>query len=1620
MEKVKVGQTSLLGYLPAILIKKILEQKQSEKKNPPINMPIKTVSLFADISGFTKLSESFSKKGRKGSEFLAFCLNRYMELLINIIGKNGGDIIKFAGDALLVIWPQEKGSDEINSCRRALQCALNIITKLDKLEMVKGRVLSVKVGLGFGECKVLLVGGIFDRFECLVVGESMRQACASECHCQGGGEVVVCESVYNLIQQYYDFELAPPDLEHGDNDGLNYYKLIRAKNTMDKVKIRADAFLMRRKFSAVEIKTKYNELKKFVPAAIAMYLDIEQEIWSKESRLLTIMFLNLSIDLKHTKTQDGLEHIQNIISKVQRCIYRTQGSLNKFLMDDKGSVLLIAWGLPPLSNHDDSLRAVLTGINIIQELKNYKSEKWGACGAKIGISTGYCFSGICGNIGNRREYSVLGEIVNLAARYMQRSMKICQEKKSNYQLLLCEHTKNLIQSQISCNLVCTGNCKGFSVPFNFYEPVVDNFDIIYPHYSLIKTRRDNPKFDLEGNIDPDSIEPSIFILGREKEIKNILDELNNLVNASQEEEKESEMILISGPLGIGKSILVRRVLFEFFRTNEKYRKILPENDNKKHPFLFITSQLPTTLTHPFNGCSIFLKKMYTILSEKDKANINIEIKIEEMNILCDEFGQFLLKNNYFRLISFLDEILEIDILKEHFKIPENQVDYIKQKYILHFIDPNFDLYFSKRDYSGYEKDLINFFLSIIEYYCEKIIPETTLILIIEDTHLIDDYSVSLLNQIKKTQNKFIICNYQNNINPYKPQKLSLLEADKEIKLSGLFNEEDVINLIREFFLRNKGIKINDIERKTLYYILARSFHNNPLFIIELLDSLYDQKMIKVNEHFRIVSSATFSKCCELMDWGKLSIPFIIEKVVGNIIDSLKCEDIITLKHASVIGAIFDLEKLYKLNIINSLNFEGLKQKVYKFAENGLIEILFDLDPKKIIVQFCIPFLKEVLYKRMLVEIKNEIHLKVARLMGDSKFSYLKRNIEKELVNYHLIEEEKTILDHLVDTGDDTTEQILKEVNQRIKYLKETIDTVKDIDTRNQDYNEPELYKQLSLDERNITNDEEVHEKIEEDTEENKLVSNRNMPIVKGGIIEKKSDKGITWEKRFVIITKTKFYYWYRYKDYKDNKLYLGMFELKNIYLIKKLRDYEFGSKTNLLQIRVSSFYKKQELKSGRDYIFAFATKSELNSWVISLNLLRAKSIYDEFRNTFGIINFPFNHEKVGKEDIRKKKRPFIMPEKSGNRRKKSLNFYLMTTQIVNKFLKLKKNKDKEKNKINLNSMDLLDEQKTLIENECLAKLKERFECLLAVTLGYFMGVIQKNISSSSFENNDNYNLVVGEPDQLLIEAIENSKNYKKMLEEQYQSKNEDIQTKKNKKSSKVIKVFIEGDNIIPEFSQKSKGSDNVINSDIKKSKNENLINGFDINENNINNNYNSINEKDNEIVDEKRGTNEIVENDNINNNIEIQPENEENKNILKNYNNSEKDNENVINNNIDINNDITNDNNNVNINLSRKEDQNSKEEKYNIISNEENDYMNSNGININNKNVERLKHSPETDDKTDIKLLESEKKERKKSSFVEKEVDAKDKLKNLKIEVSCKNLEDQIKLLLEEKNLTNN
>lgn len=342
-----------------------------------------------------------------------------------------------------MVWPETKSNDLTESCRRAIQCALDIQSKLNNVEISPKKRLSVKIGLGVGECRILFVGGQFKRCEYLIVGEAMRQACESETKAQAGGETICSEDVYRIVKNYYVFKetVGGDDHGHDSSSTMKFYNI--EKLIGDRLPIKADAYLMRTHFRPEKLRDNENILKTFVPAAITLYLDIEKESWSKEIRMLTIMFLNLKVDLSQTRNQEGMNRIQDIVRCVQRCVYRTKGSLNKFLMDDKGSVMLIVWGLPPLSSPDDHVRSVLTALDLSNELKKYN------CGAYMGITTGSAFTGVCGTIGGRREYSLLGEIVNLSARYMQKAIYYAKDlekekkKKTDYMILVCEKTRDV-------------------------------------------------------------------------------------------------------------------------------------------------------------------------------------------------------------------------------------------------------------------------------------------------------------------------------------------------------------------------------------------------------------------------------------------------------------------------------------------------------------------------------------------------------------------------------------------------------------------------------------------------------------------------------------------------------------------------------------------------------------------------------------------------------------------------------------------------------------------------------------------------------------------------------------------------------------------------------------------------------------------------------------------------------------------------------------------------------------------------------------------------------------------------------------------------------------------------
>src|SRR4029079_4692451 len=98
--------------------------------------------LFADLVGFTAASE-----GRDAEETRDL-LSRYFELARTLIGRYGGTVEKFIGDAVMAVWgtPVTTESD----AERAVRAALELVASVPELDPA----LAARAGVMTGEAAV--------------------------------------------------------------------------------------------------------------------------------------------------------------------------------------------------------------------------------------------------------------------------------------------------------------------------------------------------------------------------------------------------------------------------------------------------------------------------------------------------------------------------------------------------------------------------------------------------------------------------------------------------------------------------------------------------------------------------------------------------------------------------------------------------------------------------------------------------------------------------------------------------------------------------------------------------------------------------------------------------------------------------------------------------------------------------------------------------------------------------------------------------------------------------------------------------------------------------------------------------------------------------------------------------------------------------------------------------------------------------------------------------------------------------------------------------------------------------------------------------------------------------
>ena len=169
------------------------------EKVPHLNLGLKCfpVHFFSSISQVLPISPNgWPGRVPAGTEGLISILNSYFGRLLDLVSDHGGDTLKMAGDGLVVAWEAEDSDRAGEPAIRAVHCAEEI--QRDSSSASSESRLTVRIGIGFGETHIFYVGGLFNRWELIPIGEPLRQMGIAQSRAKPG-EIVVSADCWTAL-----------------------------------------------------------------------------------------------------------------------------------------------------------------------------------------------------------------------------------------------------------------------------------------------------------------------------------------------------------------------------------------------------------------------------------------------------------------------------------------------------------------------------------------------------------------------------------------------------------------------------------------------------------------------------------------------------------------------------------------------------------------------------------------------------------------------------------------------------------------------------------------------------------------------------------------------------------------------------------------------------------------------------------------------------------------------------------------------------------------------------------------------------------------------------------------------------------------------------------------------------------------------------------------------------------------------------------------------------------------------------------------------------------------------------------------------------------------------------
>src|SRR3954469_11822901 len=373
------GQPPLNPYVPRVLLRHLATTPDD------LWWTIDGSVVFVDISGFTKLSEKLAKVGREGAEQVTDAIEACFTDLLSVAYANDGSLIKFGGDALLLLF--EDGDHVANACRSAVWMR-RALRDVGRIELPGGAHLQLRMSVGVhtGTYHFFHVGG--SHRELVVTGPGWTGTVSME-HVADAGEILLSSEIAALL---------PPRCI-GEAKGPGF--LLKREPPGHHAAVKAPPY-------AVDAET----------VAYCLSTAVRGHVLAgggtPEHRQVSIAFVHFD------GTDDAIAERgpDAVAADLQELLTDTQAACDEYGVcflasdaDDDGGKLILTAGAPTITGNDEE--RMLLAVRKIADGNR-------AIPIRIGVNRGSVFAGDIGPW-YRRTYTVMGDAVNLAARLMAKA-----------------------------------------------------------------------------------------------------------------------------------------------------------------------------------------------------------------------------------------------------------------------------------------------------------------------------------------------------------------------------------------------------------------------------------------------------------------------------------------------------------------------------------------------------------------------------------------------------------------------------------------------------------------------------------------------------------------------------------------------------------------------------------------------------------------------------------------------------------------------------------------------------------------------------------------------------------------------------------------------------------------------------------------------------------------------------------------------------------------------------------------------------------------------------------------------------------------------------------------------